>query len=56
MIYEFMRAIAGPYLRSFVDYYISYQSIFNVVIVIGGFLWILYRSRKNKVMIRKNRT
>ena len=45
MIYELMRAAAGKYLGSLIDYYIAYQSIFNVIVVILGFSWIVYRNK-----------
>lgn len=48
MIYEFMRVIAGPYIRSLVDYYINYQSIFNGAVVMGGFVWLVYKGKNKK--------
>ncbi|VBB07571.1 Hypothetical protein LUCI_2836 [Lucifera butyrica] len=46
MIYEILRAAAGPYLRSAIDFYIANQNILNPVVVITGFLWIVF-SRKS---------
>ncbi len=42
MVWEMMRAMAGPYLCSVVDFYLMHQDIFNSIVVGVGFLWILY--------------
>jgi hypothetical protein len=46
-----MRAAAGKYLGSLIDYYIAHQTILNAIVVILGFSWIVYR---NKHGLRKN--
>ncbi|QZY55230.1 hypothetical protein [Crassaminicella profunda] len=47
MIYEFMRMMAGSSLCKLSDYYNQNQFIFNIFIVIVGFLWILYKRKSS---------
>lgn len=42
MIYEMMRAMAGPYVCSLADAYIAHQDILNTLVVGGGIAWIAY--------------
>ncbi|AOT72636.1 hypothetical protein [Geosporobacter ferrireducens] len=48
MIYEFMRLMAGKYLRALIDYYIANQNILNTIVVIGGFIWIIFKPKEDK--------
>ncbi len=48
MIHEFMRLMAGKYLRALIDYYIANQNIFNTIVVIGGFVWIAFKPKVDK--------
>ena len=48
MIYQFSRYISGPYLNRLIDYYIEHQSIFNVIVIVVGFIWIYYSRKKKK--------
>ncbi|SHJ18417.1 hypothetical protein SAMN02745975_01482 [Geosporobacter subterraneus DSM 17957] len=45
MIYEFMRLMAGKYLRALIDYYIANQNVFNAIVVVGGFMWIFFKQK-----------
>lgn len=47
MIYEFMRLMAGKYLRTFIDYYIANQNLFNTIVVVSGFMWILFKPKEH---------
>lgn len=47
MIYEFMRMMAGQYLCKLSDYYTQNQIFFNSLVVIVGFLWIVYKKKKS---------
>ncbi|SFL47919.1 hypothetical protein [Pelosinus propionicus] len=48
MVYEMMRAMAGPYLSSMVDSYISHQDVLNGAVVAGGLAWRVYKQKKWK--------
>ncbi|GAA0731731.1 hypothetical protein GCM10008906_00530 [Clostridium oceanicum] len=48
MIYRFTRFISGKYLNGVIDYYTNNQIIFNSIVVILGFVWIVYLRNKNK--------
>ncbi|WP_156456335.1 hypothetical protein [Abyssisolibacter fermentans] len=53
MIYEMMRFIAGPYLNAAVDYYTAHQSIFNIIVVTLGFIWIYFNKHYKQVVEKK---
>ncbi|CUH94676.1 hypothetical protein P22_0742 [Propionispora sp. 2/2-37] len=42
MIYEMMRAMAGPYVCSVADAYIAHQDVLNSIVVAGGIAWLVY--------------
>lgn len=48
MIYDFIRFISGPYLNGVIDFYVAHQQIFNTLVVVLGFAWIVYCRNKNK--------
>lgn len=56
MIEPIVRWVAGKYLNRVIDFYVMYQSIFNVAIVTFGFLWLLYCKNKKWFykMLNKN--
>jgi hypothetical protein len=45
MVYEMMRAMAGPYICSLVDSYIVHQDVLNSVVVAGGLTWRVYKQK-----------
>jgi hypothetical protein len=53
MIQSIMRWLSGPYLNKAIDFYIIYQDIFNTIVVILGFLWILYSKNKKTTNNRR---
>lgn len=48
MIYEMMRAMAGPYVCSVADAYLAHQDVLNSIVVAGGVVWIAYDRKYRK--------
>lgn len=48
MVYEMMRAMAGPYICTLVDSYIAHQDVLNSVVVAGGLTWRIYNRKDQK--------
>lgn len=48
MVYEMMRAMAGPLLCSVTDSYLTHQDVLNSVVVAGGFAWRVYDQKYRK--------
>lgn len=42
---EMRRAMAGPYLSSFVDWYCSNQDVLNLVLVCCAAVWLVVKRR-----------
>lgn len=55
MVYEMMRAMAGPYICSLVDSYIAHQDVLNGVVIAGGITWRIYNQKYWKLIKSKQK-